>query len=56
MEHEITYLISAEDLLRLEKALRGAEQYLPTGNIPPTVSEDVRNALRLVEGIRGTEA
>lgn len=54
MDNEnVTYLISGEDLLRLEKALRGADQFLPTGNIPPTITEDVRNALRLVEDIRG---
>lgn len=48
-----TYLVSAEDMLRIEKALRGANQYLPDEDVPPTVREDLRNALRLVEGIRG---
>jgi hypothetical protein len=52
MEHEVTYLITHEDLLRLEKALRGADQFLDE-DTPPSVREDVRNSLRLVEVIRG---
>lgn len=53
MDNEgVTYLISGEDLLRLEKALRGADQFLDEGT-PPSVREDVRNALALAEDIRG---
>jgi hypothetical protein len=53
MEHEATYLITSEDLLRIEKALRGSSQWLDRDSTPPTVLEDVQNGLRLVESIRG---
>lgn len=54
MDNEgVTYLISGEDLLRMEKALRGADTFLDPTITPPSVREDVRNALALAEDIRG---
>jgi len=53
MDDQPTYLIDNEELLRIEKALRGAAQYLGQEHVPPTVTVDVREALRLTESIRG---
>lgn len=52
-ETPVTYLIDGEELLRLEKALRGSEQFLGQPHVPPSVMRDVTESLRLVEDIRG---
>lgn len=51
-EHR-AFLIDPDELLRLEKALRGSQQYLGSEHVPPTVMRDVEESLRLVEQIRG---
>jgi len=53
-EQVIAHIVSNEELLRIEKALRGATFVLDRAeNAPPSVQRDVQEALRLVEEIRG---
>ena len=54
MDEAIAHIISNDELLRLEKALRGSDFVIQRAdNAPPSVARDVTEALRLVEEIRG---
>ncbi len=52
-EHTPTFLVDNEELLRIEKALRSAQEYLGRESFPVSVRRDINEGIRLVEDIRG---
>jgi hypothetical protein len=53
MNESVGYLVSEHQLMKIEKALRSAETWLPWDSVPPSVRTDVTEGLRSVRDIRG---